>query len=627
MELAGWILAMGLLLSCTAGLAQSEPTETYRIDVNCSKDVGNLNHFWRMTGFAPAKRVLGADQRQQIIYIGAIPHGGITYIRPHNLLDLVNVQDFDSESPGYDWSRLDKVLDTFAENGLKPFFEIMGIPQGMKKRGKGSQVSSINPEAWKKLVRDTALHCIERYGLGEVRSWYFETWNEPENVEVKTLCDYYDACSEGLKEADKELKFGGPGTFVTLSKPFTGLLAHCDTGKNYFTGETGTRMDFISVHEKGTKRAAFTDSSPDIKEWIDREIAILKYIRANHPRFADTLYINDECDPKGGWYNLYDLYRPNAYFPAIVSKYLSHHLRRITDDVGVKSMISNDNAFWGEWGNRTHVARFGDEKKFELIKKPINSGMVILSLLGDRRCATKQPGLFSDVGAIATLREDGQAAVMIYNCNETAVRENHADALRVLEMYGTAKIELRLEGLPFEEGTLVQYRIDKKHTNPYEVWQEMGSPAEPTAEQFAKMRAVQELVMLEEPRKVKAKDGKLALDFELPMPGVSLILLSAKPAEAPGKVTGLRAEKSPGLTDQDETLLIWKDVDSRFIRTYEVLHADSSNGPFERINESDLLCTAFLYVREKKGGKGYYKVRAVDYWGRSGEESDIVACL
>jgi len=156
-------------------------------------------------------------------------------------------------------------------------------------------------------------------------------------------------------------------------------------------------MDFISVHEKGIKRSDPYDGAPDIKEWIDRQIATLTYIRENHPRFAKTPLINDECDPKGGWWNIYS-WRDGPYFPAIIAKYIRHHLQRVTDDLGAEMLVSNDNCFIGEWGKRSHVVRFGDPWKFELVKKPVNAGMIMLSLLGDRRCGLRQPDLFSDVG-------------------------------------------------------------------------------------------------------------------------------------------------------------------------------------------------------------------------------------
>jgi L-iduronidase len=623
-------LALGLMLAVVKGTS-GQVREEIPVTVDCGRDAGPLEHFWRMTGFdyvqigyAPgdASWALECDQRQQIIYVGAVPHGGITYIRIHNLLYLVSVEGRPADHPSYDWSKLDQVLDFLLSNRLKPFFEMMGVPKGLETAGK-KDFANLSFEEWRALAKGLARHLIDRYGAEEVRTWYFEVWNEPDNWDLESLCRYYDACSAGLEEADPGLRWGGPGTWNTLFPLFKGLLTHCDSGKNYVTGQTGTRIDFISIHEKGIKRSSYYDGAPDIKEWVDRQIATLGYIRENHPRFARTPLINDECDPKGGWWNLYS-WRDGPYFPAIIAKYVRHHLGRVTESLGANTMISNDNCMIGKWGMRSHVVRFGDQRRFELVKKPVNAGMIMLSLLGDRRCELRQPDLFSDVGAIATLRDREQVAVLVYNCNEAATRERHPDAAWVLEEYGRTRTRLQLENLPFREAMLVHYRIDRDHTCPFGVWEQMGKPGIPSAGQLARMRAQQELALLEPPREVRIDGGRLSLDFELPMPAVSLVLLSTRPAAGPGRVTGLRAERSPGLAENDEILLTWKGLPTRMIRTYEVLWADSPDAPPKRVNESDLLCTAFLHVWEKTGSGGYYRVRATDCWGRSGEPSEAI---
>ena len=611
-----------LNLACAVSSATADIDSVHKITVDCSKEIGKYNHVWRMTHVVPGSRLLDADVEQEMEYLGGLPHGVFIYVRPHSLLDLVTVEGFGTGNPRYDWSKLDIAMDSLVNNHLKPFFEFMGCPEGVPTISKIHGPESFMAEVWKRLAHDVAAHCIERYGRDEVLSWYFETWNEPEG-RGQTLWDHYDGCLAGLEEVEPRLRFGGPGTYVTLGPAFTGLIEHCDTGKNYFTGKTGTRMDFISYHEKGVKRSSPTDANPQLKEWIDREIAIIKYVRAKHPRFGNTLFINDECDPKGGIVQIY-AWRGGPYFPASIAKYARHHLQRLVDEMGAKTMACDDSAIVGPWGQSSHVVRFGDQQKFELIKRPLDNGTLMLSLLGDTRCKLDQPDLFSDVGAIATKTDAEQIAVLVYNCNEVGLRENHNDAMRVLEKYLTAKIMLRMEKVPFKEGMLVHYRLDKERSNPQGVWEKLGSPEEPTPDQMAQMRAEQELTMLDGPREFKADDGELAVDFDLPMPGVSLVLLSAKPDKAPVKVMGLRAKPSHSLLGLDEIMLAWKPLDSRVIRTYEVLYAESPNGPFQRVNKSDLISAAFLHVRDK-GGKGYYKVRAVDYWGREGGESEVVS--
>lgn len=65
--------------------------------------------------------------------------------------------------------------------------------------------------------------------------------------------NYYDACSEGLRAASTLLRFGGPGDSCHPHphSPYCwAMLQHCYNGTNYFTGETGVRLDYIALHKK-----------------------------------------------------------------------------------------------------------------------------------------------------------------------------------------------------------------------------------------------------------------------------------------------------------------------------------------------------------------------------------------
>ena len=56
--------------------------------------------------------------RLTLRYLGAIPRQGVRHVRIHYLLDLVTAKGLDSESPCYDWSKLDQGLDALVENRL-----------------------------------------------------------------------------------------------------------------------------------------------------------------------------------------------------------------------------------------------------------------------------------------------------------------------------------------------------------------------------------------------------------------------------------------------------------------------------------------------------------------------------
>ncbi|SEO89828.1 L-iduronidase [Halogranum amylolyticum] len=618
------------------------------ISIDCDSSVGSFPHFWQSTGFTPARLLLNDDTVQAMTYVGAIPHDGVTHVRVHYLLDLVRVDDPMLTEPTYDWTDLDDALDVLVGNGLKPFFELMGNPSNWFT----DFCDDDQLHAWKRMVRDLADHLMDRYGESEVETWCFETWNEPDLSHISgwdqfgfarntdAFCNYYDACSEGLNEANDALRFGGPGTAKLLSRVFKDLVAHCDEGTNYFTGEEGVRIDFISVHEKGATHHP-EDFTPDTEGICEREIHTMEYVEEHHPELATKPFMNNECDPQVGWADTHT-WRAQPQYPAIACKMISQHLDHIIDGTDYRyELLSNDHGFIGTWGQRTLLTRFGashaetDPNRaqvrprldtFEFVKKPIYNTMVLLSLLGDERLSVARDDVHDDVDVIATARDGEQVAVLASHGRDRPSSS------------GTASIDLTLDGVPFEEAALVQYRLDEDHGNPYRVWEEtfcdhyqvseeVNRDREiPTDEELGQLRKHHELPLVETPQQLVVEDGTVDLSFDLPLPGVSLVLLTQKPTSEPPTVNGLRTNAYRGLNSVGGQVMVsWEGVESRNIRTYEVLRSESPDGPFERVNYGDTLCSAFLDTTVPAGVEDlYYSVRTVDYWGRKGERSDLI---
>ena len=100
-----------------------------------------------------------------------------------------------------------------------------------------------------------------------------------------------------------------------------------------------------------------------------------------------------------------------------------------------------------------------------------------------------------------------------------------------------AAITLDLGGIPIRGGkpTLHHFRIDREHSNAFEAWKKMGSPANPSPEQYRSLELASQLAELEAPREVQVDGGKLSLKLTLPRQAVSLLRIDLSPKRVPAR--------------------------------------------------------------------------------------------
>jgi L-iduronidase len=536
-----------IVTSCTP---QIDRNSDIPIKIDFSKETRELYPFWVATGYTPASLAEKPEMKQVLYDVGQLPDRGINFIRPHFLLNLVTVNGMTTQDPVYNWTQLDAVLDEYVNNDLKLIFELMGLPYKsndmveevtdwrMKKHTKEESdfydfTKSEVIHSWKKFITALIVHLEERYGKEEVRSWYFESTNEPDEegfwqYDVATFLNYYDACSEGIKEADPEILFGGPGTARDFTEPFVQLLAHCDTGTNFFTGEKGVRLDFISVHVKD-----------DPLDMLDRELKIVDYIRQNHPKFSDLPFINDEADPVAGWNrNLW--WRTGAWYAAFVAQNIDLHQRILIDSAKVNyALQSNDHTFLGGWMNRTtHTLFHNQENKeqFRLVPKPVLTVMNAVTLLGDAYIDVDIPdSLARYFGVLATFSSDTSIVIMTYNKTDIDPNENEPDSrhlpsptqeqLNLMEKQ-SVHCQLLIQNMPFKKFSLTEYRFDANHTNPHQKWLDMGRPSFPNDEQYQQLIESSKPKIVQQLDYEKAGFGKYNIELNLPSPGVSFLVFN-----------------------------------------------------------------------------------------------------
>jgi xylan 1,4-beta-xylosidase len=121
----------------------------------------------------------------------------------------------------------------------------------------------------------------------------------------------------------------------------------------------------------------------------------------------------------------------------------------------------------------------------------------------------------ADIDALAT-RADREMAALVWNY--------HDDDLPA----PPATVRLALAGIPKTAARVrvEHYRIDDQRSNAYTAWKQMGSPAAPSPEQYARLEAAGQLQLLRSPEWLWPKDGKLEIEFPLPRHAVSLVRAS-----------------------------------------------------------------------------------------------------
>ncbi|NYE06375.1 xylan 1,4-beta-xylosidase [Bacillus niacini] len=146
--------------------------------------------YWnRLLNIGYAKDLLNSDMQEQITLLQS--EIGFTYARFWGLFgDDMLLEDRSGGSIIYNFSNANKLLDFLIKNKLKPFIEMGPKPKIIQKAiGETLVVQTISERTlseWQNLVKAFLLQSIERYGIEEVESWYFEMWRPMDEFNSET---------------------------------------------------------------------------------------------------------------------------------------------------------------------------------------------------------------------------------------------------------------------------------------------------------------------------------------------------------------------------------------------------------------------------------------------------------
>ncbi|GES63894.1 beta-xylosidase [Aspergillus terreus] len=185
--------------------------------------IDTFEHFWsQVVGAGRANEGLRADWQAHLKLVHTTC--GFKYVRFHGLYhdDMHVIHEIDGQHV-YNFQYIDALFDAMLDMGVRPFVEFGFCPSLIATevdtvfwwKGNGSPPKQL--DQWSDLVRATVDHWIKRYGLEEVRTWYFECWNEPNLRQFFTgsrsqYYALYECTVKAVKQLDAALRVGGPAT-------------------------------------------------------------------------------------------------------------------------------------------------------------------------------------------------------------------------------------------------------------------------------------------------------------------------------------------------------------------------------------------------------------------------------
>lgn len=240
----------------------------------------NDKYYKKCITFGRAGEGLRADFQEQLRELQS--EIGFEYIRFHGLFhDDMAVYDEDKNGKPVLWfGYIDKLFDFLLSVHIKPFVEL-GFMPGKIATVKNTvfwwQANGCPPtdyDKWHYLVNETVKHLTERYGVDEVRTWYFEVWNEPNlgSFFRGTQEEYfrlYEVSVDAVKSICKDYRVGGPSTSGADFREGLGYLKafidFCDSKK--------LPVDFFSAHPYPTCWA-LDEEGTEHMGYISKEICI-----------------------------------------------------------------------------------------------------------------------------------------------------------------------------------------------------------------------------------------------------------------------------------------------------------------------------------------------------------------
>lgn len=519
------------------------------VNVSATGEGEKFDHFWsKCVGAGRANEALRAGWLEQMEKVQQ--NCGFEYVRFHGLFheDMFPVLT-ERGKLVYNWQYIDDVFDRLLDMNVRPFVELAFFPNQFAAENSKTVFwwkANITPgpdfsKQWHDLVKAFTQHVVDRYGIDEVLTWYFEVWNEPNLYPLfldGTKSQYFEMYKQSaiaVKSVDERLRIGGPATsnFVPDAR-FAGEVEDREAAKEVFEVEDintlkwqgvwiedflnfckkeNLPVDFVSCHPyptdyafnpetgKGRGLTRHAKSLVEDLNWLQKTVKNSAFPNAE-------LHLTEWNTSPSSRDRMHDLLPGAAYI-----------VRSNLDCIG----LTNSLAFWTftdifeEKGGASSIFHGGFGMiNFQGLVKPSYHAYRMLHQLGDEK-------LFkNDHVFVSRNSGNGKLVVLAYNYPE----EEEGSVPSGYKGYdylskGTSK-QLDLSLCNLAPGAMFKVEVlDKDHGNVCHSWEKMGKPEPPTREQVKVLKGIAENLTTE--TLVADKDGKLIINKEIAPWNVILI--------------------------------------------------------------------------------------------------------
>ncbi|MEO7099781.1 MAG: glycoside hydrolase [Luteolibacter sp.] len=494
-------------------LSGAAANETVRVvSADLKETNGPLNTmFKRCVGAGRANEGLRADWQRQLAVVRR--ECGFEYIRMHGIFsDDMGVYREVNGKPEYNWQYIDELFDFLHSIGMKPFVELGFMPGGMASGSKtifwwkGNVTPPSDMNKWADLVRAFTEHERDRYGDAEVRTWYFEVWNEPNLTNgfwagtQQQYFDLYAATARAIKGVSPDYKVGGPGTAGCGWIPE--FLGFCQTNQ--------VPLDFVSTHTYGVE-SGFLDETGTAGTALSRnpnsifgEVKEVRGVIAKSPTPKLELHFTEWSSSYTPSDPFHDSYHSAAY---ILDK-----LKNCGDAAQSMSYWTFTDIF-EESAPRWQAFHGGfGMMNYQDIKKPSYFAYQFLNRLGATELKSSDPSSW-----ICTDSSGGVQALVWDFTNTFPGKEtiNQIFYKRDLPAQPKGGVALNLSHLPAGKYAMETYKVGYRVNDPYATYRDLGAPPQLTKDQVAKIKSENSGKPVDVRTVEIGPDGKFKQQFDL----------------------------------------------------------------------------------------------------------------